>query len=218
MDAKSHSCKGAPCTKHGNESISPHTRTLYPPAGPTRSSASASPKEEGTEGASSAPTALAPFFSSPVYLSSYRDADPPFPFLFLAPSLPTRESGQVRKSQSTVRTLNARPCSHFRRKQITRRTSSYLAVAAASDCVPVFVLPLLGFFFSQATRRTFVPVCSESRLDREWISEAYLSRYARIVIVNFELNYLVFFLRLAEFSPFYSLLPNYATRSAILFI
>lgn len=80
-----------PAPEHGNESISPHTRTLYPPSSLPRQKRSVS---------SLAPTPgrFCFFFLLPcVYLSSHRDADPSS----------SSESGRTRNSQSAIHTSNS---------------------------------------------------------------------------------------------------------------
>ena len=102
-------CKSRPdlCTGHGNESISPHTRTLYPP-GSVRAER-ALRREGKVPWRGTSLRLLRHFFSFSrvsLFVSQSRS------YLSLPPS---SESSRTRNSRSTVRTLNAQPCSHFRR-------------------------------------------------------------------------------------------------------
>jgi len=98
------------CIGHGNESISPHTRTLYPAGASARERKREREKQREERPRCCSSGSLTPF-PALAYLPSYIVAWVPLsPLPFRLSSWSPAESNRTRNSQAAVRTLNARPC------------------------------------------------------------------------------------------------------------
>jgi hypothetical protein len=110
---------GCSCIGHGNESISPHTRTLYSAGASTRERRHSDRERERKrerererkERPRCCPFGLYTFSGSRVSPFVYRSVGPTFSSPpFRLSSCSPAESSRTRNSQPAVRTLNARPC------------------------------------------------------------------------------------------------------------